>query len=106
MHGRNTSYVHTCMAKWSISWDGTCRPEVNHNLVVKLNIQNIVTTERGWLGLPRLGTDAEDSFFPGTSHTYPTWMRFMVHFKYLDNITFIILYKKSYLQYKKFIIYI
>jgi hypothetical protein len=77
MNGRNTSDVHTCVAKWSISWDGTFRRErreVNHNLVVKRNtgcVQNVVTTERGGLGRPRLGTDTEDSFFPGTGHTYP-----------------------------------
>jgi hypothetical protein len=56
--------------KWSISWDGTFRSEVNHKIVVKLNtgcVQNVVTTWRGGLGRPRLGTDAED-FFPGTSH--------------------------------------
>jgi hypothetical protein len=33
-------------------------------------VQNVVTTWRGWLGWPRLGTDAE-VFFPGTGHTYP-----------------------------------
>ena len=55
-------------------WDGTFPSEVNHNLVVKLNtscVQNVVTTERGGLGRARPGTDSEDSFFPGTGHTYP-----------------------------------
>ncbi len=48
--------------------------EVNHKIVVKLNtgcVQNVVTTWRVGLGRPRLGTDAEDSFFPGTGDTYP-----------------------------------
>jgi hypothetical protein len=74
MNGRNLSDVHTCVAKWSISWDGTFCSEVNHKIVVKLNtgcVQNVVTTWRGVLGRPRLGTDAEDSFFPGTGDTYP-----------------------------------
>jgi hypothetical protein len=74
MNGRNTSDVHTCMAKWSISWDRTFCSEVNHEIVVKLNtgcVPNVVTTWRGGLGQPRLGTDAEDSFFPGTVDTYP-----------------------------------
>ncbi len=60
--------------KWSIFWYGTFLSEVNHNLVVKLYtscVQNVVTTERGGLGRARPGTDAEDSFFPGTGHTYP-----------------------------------
>ncbi len=60
--------------KWSISWDGTFLSEVNHNIVVKLNtscVQNVVTTERGGLGRAHPGTDAEDSFFPGTGHTHP-----------------------------------
>jgi hypothetical protein len=73
MNGRNTS-DHTCMAKWSISWDGTFCSEVNHKIVVKLNtgcVQNVVTTWRGGLGRPRFGTEAEDSFFPGTGDTYP-----------------------------------
>ena len=58
----------------SISWDGTLCSEVNNNLVVKLNtscVQNVVATERGGLGRARPGTDAEDSFFSGTGHTYP-----------------------------------
>jgi hypothetical protein len=74
MNGRNTSDVHTCVAKWSISWDWTFCSEVNHKIVVRLNkgcVQNVVTTRRCGLGRPRLGTDAEDSFFPGTGHTYP-----------------------------------
>jgi hypothetical protein len=55
-----------------LGWDFPS--EVNHNLVVKLNtgcVQNVVTTWRCRLGLALLGTDAEDSFFPGTGHTYP-----------------------------------
>ncbi len=74
MNGRNTSDDHTCMAKWSISWDGAFCSEVNHNLVVKLNtgcVQNVVTTLRGGLGRARLETDAEDSFIPGSGDTYP-----------------------------------
>jgi hypothetical protein len=74
MNGRNTSDVHTCVAKWSISLDGTFCSEVNHKIVVKLNtgcVQNVVTTWRGGLGRPRLVTDAEDSFFPGIGDTYP-----------------------------------
>ncbi len=42
-------------------------------IAVKLNtgcVQNVVTTWRGGLGRPRLGTYAED-FFPGTGDTYP-----------------------------------
>ncbi len=53
--------------------------EVNHKIVVKLNtgcVQNVDTAWRGRLGRPHLGTDTED-FFPGTSHTYPHWMRSM-----------------------------
>jgi hypothetical protein len=53
MNGRNTSDVHTCVAQWSITWDGTFRPEVNHNLEVKPNtgcVQNVVTTECCGLG--------------------------------------------------------
>ncbi len=71
-----TSYVHTCVAKWSISWEGTFLSflsKVNHKIVAKLNtdcVQNVVTTWYCWLGRPRLGTDSED-FFPGTGHTYP-----------------------------------
>ncbi len=74
MNGRNASDVHTCVAKWSISWDGTFRSGVNHKIVVKLNtgcVQNVVTTWRGGLDRPRLGTDAEDFCFPGTGHAYP-----------------------------------
>jgi hypothetical protein len=66
MNGRNTSDVHTCVATWSISWAGTFLSEVNNKLVVKLNtgcVQIVVTTERGGLGRPSLGTDAEDLFF-------------------------------------------
>ncbi len=74
MNGRNTSDVHTCVAKWSISWDGTFRPEVNHKIVVKLNtgcVQNVVTTWRGGLGRPHLGTDAGFFFFRNRSHLLP-----------------------------------
>ncbi len=66
MNGRNTKNVHTCVAKWLISWDGTFCSEVNHKIVVKLNtgcVQNVVTTWRGGLGRPSLGTDAEDFIF-------------------------------------------
>ncbi len=48
--------------------------EANHKIVLKLNtgcVQNVVTTWRCGLGLPHLGTDAEDSFFLGTGDTYP-----------------------------------
>jgi hypothetical protein len=68
-----TSDVHTCVAKWSISWEGTFLSKVNHKIVVKLNtgcVQNVVTAWRCRLGRPLLGTDAED-FFQGTCHTYP-----------------------------------
>ncbi len=95
MNGRNTSDVHNCVAKWSIYWDGTFCSEVIYKIVVKLNtgcVQNVVTTWRGRLGRPRLGTDTEDSFFPGTGDPAlgltqrilfflepvtltPTWMR-------------------------------
>jgi hypothetical protein len=74
MNGQNTSDVHTCVAEWSISWDGTFCSEVNHKIVVKLNtgcVQNAVTTWCGGLGRPLLGTDEEDSFFPGTGDPYP-----------------------------------
>jgi hypothetical protein len=63
---RASSDVHTCVAKWSISWVGTFLSEVNHKIVVKLNtgcVQNVVTAWRGWLGQPHLGTDAEDFIF-------------------------------------------
>ncbi len=72
MNGQNTSDVHTCVAKWLISLDGTFLSEVNRKLVVELNtgcVQNVVTTERDGLGRPSLGTDAEDLFSPGTGHT-------------------------------------
>ncbi len=72
-NGAVTSDVHTCVAKWLISWEGTFLSKVNHKIVVKLNtgcVQNVVTTWRCELGRPRLGTDAEDDF-PGTSYTYP-----------------------------------
>jgi hypothetical protein len=68
-----TSDVHTCVAKWSISGEGTFLSKVNDKIVVKLNtgcVQNVVTTWRSGLGRPRLGTDAED-FVSGTGHTYP-----------------------------------
>ncbi len=85
MNGRNTSDVHTCLAKSSISWDGTFCPEANHKIEVKLNtgcVQNVVTTWRGGLGRPSLGTDAEDFFSRNRSHSLrltltPTWMRSM-----------------------------
>jgi hypothetical protein len=51
----------TCLAKGSISWDGTFLPKVNHKIVVKLNtgcVQNVVTTWRYRL-------------ISGTCHTYP-----------------------------------
>ncbi len=60
--------------------------EVNHTLVVKLNtgcVQNVVITWRCGLGRALLGTDAEDSFFPGTGHTSPTWMRSMTRTPWL-----------------------
>jgi hypothetical protein len=77
MNGQKTSDVHTCMTIWSISWDETFLLEVNHKKVVKLNsIQNVVTTWRCWLGLPRLGTDTEDFFQEPVTLT-PTWMRSM-----------------------------
>jgi hypothetical protein len=66
MNGQNTSDVHTCVAKWLISWNWTFLSEVNHNLVVKLNtgcVQNVVTTEHSGLGRARPGTDADDFFF-------------------------------------------
>jgi hypothetical protein len=80
MNGRNTSDVHTCVAKWSISWDETFCSEVNHKIVVKLNtgcVQNVVTTRGGGLGRPRLGTDAEDFVFQEPVTLTPTWMRSM-----------------------------
>ncbi len=74
MNGRSTSNVHTCMEEWSISWGRTFGFEVNHKIVVKLSTgcikKCVVTTWRGGLGLPRLGTDTEE-FFSGTSNTGP-----------------------------------
>jgi hypothetical protein len=55
MNGQNTSDVHTCMAKFSISWDWTFWSEVNHKIVVKLNtgcVQNVVATWRCWPAPP------------------------------------------------------
>ncbi len=80
MNGRNTSDIHTCVANWLISWDGTFCSEVNYKIVVKLNtgcVQNVVTTWCGGLGWPRLGTDTEDFFQEPVTLT-PTWIRFMV----------------------------
>jgi hypothetical protein len=37
MNKKNSSDVHTCVAKWSISWDGTFLSNVNNKIVVKLN---------------------------------------------------------------------
>ncbi len=74
MNVRNTSDVHTCMQSGRFLGTGRFCSEVNHKIVVKLNtgcVQNVVTTWRGGLGRPRLGTDAEDSFFPGTGDAYP-----------------------------------
>ena len=79
LNGRNTSYVHTCVAKWSISWDGTFCSEVK--IVVKLNtgcVQNVVTTWHDGLGRPLLGTDAEDHFSLEQVTLTPTWMRSML----------------------------
>ncbi len=80
MNGRNTSYVHTCVAKWLISWDGTFCSEVNHKIVVKINtgcVQNVVTTWRSGLGRARPETDAEEFFFLEQVTLTPTWMRSM-----------------------------
>jgi hypothetical protein len=76
-----TSNVHTCVAKWLISWEGTFLSKVNHKIVGRLNtgcVQNVVTTWLGGLGWPRLGTDAEDFFQEPVTLT-PTWMRSMAH---------------------------
>ncbi len=89
MNGRNTSTVHTCGAKRSISWDRTFLSEVYHKTVVKLNtgcVQNVVTTERGGLGRPSLGTDAEDLFFQEPVTLTHTWMRSMFRSCYTLNL--------------------
>jgi hypothetical protein len=73
MNGLDKSDVHTCMAKWFISWDRTFRLKVNHTIVVKLNtgcVRNVVSTLSCGLGWPCLGTDT-GFLFPGTYHTYP-----------------------------------
>ncbi len=66
MNGLDKSDVHTCMAKWLISWGRTSFVKVNHKIVVKLNtgcVQNVVTTLNCGLCWPCLGTDTEDFFF-------------------------------------------
>jgi hypothetical protein len=74
MNGRNTSDVHTCVAKFSISWDGTFCSKVNHKIVVKLNtgcVQNVVTG-------PALGLTQRILFFQEPVTLTPTWMRSML----------------------------
>ncbi len=76
MNGRNTSYVQTCVAKWSISLNRTFSSQLNHKIGVKLNtgcVQNVtvVTTWSGRLGLPHLGTDTDDFFSRNQSHLPP-----------------------------------
>jgi hypothetical protein len=58
MNGQNTSDVHTCVAKWSMFWDGTLLSKVCYKIVVKLNtdcVQNVVTIcAAGWAS-PTMG---------------------------------------------------
>jgi hypothetical protein len=61
MNGRNTSDVHTCVAKWSISWDGTFCSEVNHKIAFKLNT-GCARGEAGWAA-PALGLKQRILFF-------------------------------------------
>ncbi len=81
MNGRNTSDVHT--RGKVVDFLGRDFPfEVNHKIVVKLNIgcvQYVVTTERCGLGRPRLGTDGEDLYFQEPVTLTPTWMRSMAN---------------------------
>jgi hypothetical protein len=55
MHGQNTSNIHTCVAKCSISWDRTFHSKVNHKLNTGC-VHNVVTTWSLWLGRPQLAT--------------------------------------------------